>query len=650
MRNFFWTVCLAFGVYATYAQQETLFKIGDEVVTVDEFKNIYLKNKDVGKGIDPKTPEEYLDLYINFKLKVQEARTRGLDTLQRFKREFGNYRNQLAAPYLSDKSMDTLLVKEAYARLKEEVKASHIMLDLSGDAPAEDTLKTYNELLAIRNQILKGEISFEEAAKAHSTDRGTAVRGGELGYFTAFAMVYPFESAAYNTKVGDISLPVRTQFGYHLVKVQERRPASGRVRVAHILVKSSDNDEPEDQMAAQKKIREVHHRIKMGDDFGMTAKQYSDDRASAQNGGELEPFGINTMMIEFEEAAFALQYPGAFSAPIKTNIGYHVIKLLERYPVGTFEEMEAELFRRVSRDTRSLRGREALIARLQNEYNFKEQPKALKEMEKVVNQSYLEGTWTPEKYANMKKELFSFDGQKFTQADFVNYLANQQFVGKKYGDPRVELNRQYKNFVESTIIKNEDQSLERKYPAFRYLVNEYRDGILLFDLTEELIWNRAITDTVGVTAFYEANQNNYMWDERIDATIYKCQDAKTAKAVRKMVNKGLDKKTILERANKKSELSLQVESGIYSRGRNTLIDGIDWQPGLSPNIDNDGSVVFVAIHRILPPQPKKMEEARGLITSDYQRFLEQQWVSELRQKYPVTINQAVLQSVVRELE
>jgi peptidyl-prolyl cis-trans isomerase SurA len=632
------------------AQQEMLFKIEDEVVTVDEFRNIYLKNRDVGRGIDPKTPEEYLELYINFKLKVQEARVRGLDTLQRFKREFGNYRNQLAAPYLSDKTMDTLLVKEAYARMKEEVQAAHIMLDLPADALPDDTLKAYQELLKIRDRILKSEISFEDAAKEYSTDRGTAVRGGELGYFSAFAMVYPFESAAYNTKVGEISMPVRTQFGFHLVKVHNRRPASGRIKVAHILVKSSDNDEPEDQMAAQKKIREVHHRVKMGDDFAMTAKQYSDDKGSSQNGGVLEPFGINTMMVEFEEAAFMLQQPGDFSPPIKTSIGYHVIKLLEKYPVATFEEMEAELYRKVSRDARALKGKEALLARLMKEYNFKENPKALREMEKVVDQSYLEGTWKPEAHKGMKKELFSFSDQKVTQADFVEYLASQQFVGRKYGDNRVELNRQYKNFVESTIIRYEDENLEKNHPNFRYLVNEYRDGILLFDLTEELIWNRAITDTVGVTAFYEANKNDYMWDERVDATIYKCQDAKTAKAVRKMVNKGLDKKSILEKANKKSELSLQIEQGIYSYGRNTLIDQIEWKPGLSKNVEQDGNVIFVAVHQTLPPQVKKMEEARGIITSDYQKYLEQQWIVELREKFSVTLNEELLQRVLSELE
>lgn len=650
MKNHFLLAAFALFGIGAIAQNEPLFKIENEVVTVDEFKNIYLKNKDVGKGIDPKTPEEYLELYINFKLKVQEAKSRGLDTLPKFKREFGNYRSQLSAPYLSDKRIDTLLVKEAYERMKLEVKAAHIMLELSGDALPEDTARIYNQMLDIRKEIVSGKISFEAAAEKYSVDKGTAVRGGDLGYFTAFTMVYPFESAAYNTNVGEISLPVRSQFGYHLIKVANKRKANGRVKVAHILVKSSDNDEIEDKMNAQKKIKEIHHRIKMGDDFGMTAKQYSDDKASAQQGGVLEPFSINTMMVEFEEAAFALQNPGDFSAPIKTAIGYHVIKLLEKYPVPSFEEAEADLFRKVGRDTRSLKGKEALVVRLKQEYKFIEYPKALKEFEKVVNKDYVDGTWTVEAAKGMKKPLFVFADQKITQEDFTRYLATQMPLARRNPDPKIELYKQYKGFVEQTIIGYENNNLENKYPSFKYLVNEYRDGILLFDLTEELIWNRAITDSVGIHNFYEANKQQYMWDTRVEATIYQTESEKVAKAVRKMIQKGADQKTILEKINKKSELALQIESGVFSKGRNPLVDQVTWQVGLSENINHENKVVFVEIKQVLEPMPKRMEEARGLITSDYQKQLEREWIQELRKKYQIEVLQANLEKIKRELD
>lgn len=650
MKNYFLLATFALFTAGAVAQNDPLFKINNEVVTIDEFKNIYLKNKDVGKGIDPKTPEEYLELYINFKLKVQEAKNRGLDTLPKFKREFGNYRSQLSAPYLSDKRIDTLLVKEAYDRMQFEVKASHIMLELSGDALPEDTVAVYNNILDVRNQVLSGKISFEEAAERYSVDKGTAVRGGDLGYFTVFSMVYPFESAAYQTSVGSISMPVRTQFGYHLVKVVNKRKANGKVKVAHILVKTADTDEVEDKMNAQKKINEIHHRIKMGDDFGMTAKQYSDDKASAQQGGVLETFSINTMMGEFEEAAFALDKPGDFSAPVKTAIGYHVIKLVEKFPIPTFEEAEAELFRKVGRDTRALKGKDALVVRLKQEYNFMEYPKALKDFEKIVNKDYVDGTWKPEAAKGLKKPLFVFADQKISQADFTNFLTTQMVLARRNSDPKVELYKQYKSFVEQTIINFENGNLENKYPAFRYLVNEYRDGILLFDLTEELIWNRAVSDSVGVAAFYQANTKNYMWGTRVEANVYKANNEKTAKAVRKFVKAGMASKDILAKTNKKSELALQIESGVFSKGRNTFVDQVNWAPSVSENMPADGKIIFVEVVRVLEPTPKRMDEARGLITSDYQKQLEKEWIQELRTNYKVVIVDESLQKIKKELD
>ncbi|MCH8555063.1 MAG: peptidylprolyl isomerase [Schleiferiaceae bacterium] len=640
---------LFLGSFGLFAQNNPLITIGEDVVTADEFINIYQKNRDVGRGIDPKSPTEYLDLYVNFKLKVKEAKEQGLDTVLRFQREFGNYRAQLAAPYLSDKSMDTLLVKEAYNRMKEEIRASHIMFECAADALPEDTLAAFKKAADIKARIEKGEMTFEAAASEMSVDRGTAVRGGDLGYFTAFTMVYPFESAAYNTKVGQISDPVRSQYGYHLVKVADRRPASGKVTVAHIFIASKDTDDTEAKMAAQKKAMEIHHRIKMGDDFAMTAKQHSDDKASAANGGLLDEFGINTMMTEFEEAAFGLKQVGDFTQPIKTAIGYHIIKLVDKKGVPTFEEAEQELFKKVSRDSRSSKGRDALLARLKSEYNLKENTKRLKEFEKVVDQSYLEGNWDAKSAAKLNKPLFEFADKVVNQTEFTNYLANQMRVGRKSQTPRAELYKQYQAFVDATIMAYEDKNLEKKYPKFRYLVHEYRDGILLFDLTETRIWNKAVEDTAGLQAFYEANKTNYMWDERVNATVFNCETEKVAKDVRKQLKAGKSNKEIVAKVNSKSELSVSIEEGVFSKGRNQTVDQVNWELGTSANIAVDGRVHVVHITAILPPQPKKLEEAKGLITSDYQKELEKAWVEELKSKYTVKINEATLAEVIKTL-
>lgn len=631
------------------AQNDTLIWIGDEGITSEEFLAVYNKNKDVGRDIDPKTPKEYRQLFINFKLKVKEARELGKDTLTGFKREFGGYRAQLAKPYLVDESVEEVLMKEAYKRMQSDINVKHIMLDVAPDALPADTLEAYNKLIKIRKSILDGA-SFEEMAKQNSTDTYTAKKGGEIGYFTVFNMVYPFETVAYNTPVGEISKPVRSQYGYHIIKVEEKRPALGKVEVKHIFLIANKNSTPEQHAAAETKIKEIYSQFTEGADFELLAKQYSEDKNTASKGGLLAPFGINKMYPEFQNQSFGLENPGNVSEPFKTAIGWHIVKLVRKVPIGSYEENEASIKENIKSE-RASQGKSSLITKLKKEYSFKEYSKRLKDYKKVIDSdSYMKGQWDPAMASKLTKTMFILDNNNYTQKDFTAYLNTQQRNGRKSATVEQEVYKQYNQWVESEIIKYEDSNLENKYPEFKLLVNEYRDGILLFDLTEEKVWTKASKDSAGLYDFFKTNQKNYWWGERAEVAEVSCIDKKYAKKVLKLFYKGNRGPEILEELNKDSQLNVIVNSHLVERGQNETVDKFEWKRGETDFYNEDERVKFLYFIAILQPEPKKLEEARGIVISDYQKKLEAEWIAELRSKYPVKINEELFEKITQNID
>lgn len=648
MKSIFITAAFLIGTFVS-AQEQVLFSINDDAVTANQFKAVYLKNKNIGNDIDPKTPAEYLDLYIKFKLKVKEAQDLGRDTLQRFVREYNSYRNQLAKPYLEDRRVDSLLVNEAYERAKLEVRASHIMVDLSPGALPKDTAAAYNKIMNIRAQIIKGHSTFEVQAKKFSTDFGTKDNGGDLGYFTVFDMVYPFETAAYNTPVGEISKPVRTQFGYHIIKVTDKRPSSGQVQVKHIFLISNDKTEEAKAKAAEQRINEIYQRLQAGENFDQLAKQFSDDKNTADKGGLLKPFGINDMMQEFEDQSFALKDSGDYSQPFKTQIGWHIVMLVNRQEMSSFDESKQYIEQQISRDSRSAKGKEVFIANLKAEYNFSENKKRIAEVINTVDESYLAGKWNPESAAKYKKTIFTLNGEDYNQQDFVAFMAEAQKRGNKLQVPTEQAFADYKRFVDKTIIAYENSRLEEKYPDFKLLVEEYHDGILLFDLTQEKVWNKASQDSVGLHNYWMAHQSEYMWPDRVHANLYSCQDLKTAKKVAKLLKKNRTTADIEAELNQESQLTVVPDSGKFAKGEKAILDQIEWKAGTVEILEENNRFIVVQIHEILPAQPKAFEESRGPIISDYQKQLEKAWLDELHQKYTITIDQEVFRQVEAEL-
>lgn len=631
-------------------KEQTLITINDRIVTVSEFERIYKKNNNLNT-VDQKSIEEYLELFINFKLKVLEAERLKLDTAQAFINELSGYRNQLAKPYLTDKDADEKILLEAYERMQSDIRASHILIKVDENAQPKDTLFAYNKALKARKRIIDGE-DIAKVASEISDDPSAKNNGGDLGFFTAFQMVYPFESAAYKLSVGDVSNPVRTRFGYHIIKLNDKRENQGQIKVAHIMIAISKEADKETIDNAKKRIDEVFSKLKAGEDFIELAKLYSDDKGSAKQGGELPWFGTGRMVPEFEIAAFELKNKEDFSEPVLTSFGWHLIKLIDKKPLGKYEDLKAEIKNKIARDARSEESKKSFIANLKKEYKFNKNQKNIDELFKLVDKSFLEGKWEAEKALNLNKQIFAFADQAVLQSDFAKYLNESQ---KKVveTDLRAGLNKKLEDFIDKKVIEYEDGKLESKYPEFRYLMNEYHDGILLFELTDKMVWTKAVQDTLGLQNFHEQNKAKYMWDKRVDASIYRCPDEKIAEGVKKIAKKRIAKgysydETLLKiiKVTKNDETKkVTVEDGKFLKGDNDLIDKVDWNVQISENFNINNKVVFVAINKIIEPTPKSLKESKGLVTADYQAFLEAEWIKELRSKYNVVVNKDALSNI-----
>lgn len=677
--------------------EPVIMTINGKPVYKSEFENVYKKNSGKEVSKEQKSVKEYVDLFSTFKMKVFEAEANGLDTNSAFKTELNGYRKQLAAPYLTDKNVNDALLMEAYNRMKTEVKAAHILLRLAEDALPKDTIEAYTRIMIIRDAILgknptpaklaeyeamlkkssygltknsskqdstnyKNKLEsvknivattnsdankFGAAAKKTSEDPSAVENGGDLGYFTSLQMVYPFETVAYKTNAGEISMPVRTRFGYHIIKVIDKRDNQGEILAAHIMVKFPKDAGEKEKANLKTKIDEIYAKLKAGDKFEDVARQFSDDKPSAEKGGQLQWFGSSRMPIEFEKAAFALKNNNDYSEPFTTNYGWHIVKRIDRKGLAPFDDMKGDLKQRIGKDSRTQAGRSSLIAKVKKDNNFKENMIAKTEFLKVIDTTVYQAKWEAKKAEKLgNKELFVLGTKKVTQNDFAKYIESHQTNRAKM-DNNMFLQQSYKEFVDETVINYEDANLESKYPDFRNLLKEYRDGILLFDLTDQKVWSKAVKDTAGLKVFYEKNKNNYLWEERAEVTTYKCANDKVAKEVRDLLKKNKAEKEIVEMVNKTSQLNVSAESITYLKGENKDVDA-NWKQGVVPSDIKDAKenkVIVLVVNKVLPKTPKTIAEAKGMITADYQNNLEKEWLAYLKNKYKVEVNNDVLNTV-----
>ncbi|MCC5916656.1 MAG: peptidylprolyl isomerase [Cryomorphaceae bacterium] len=646
MKQYLFFVLMVFaGSVSAQWQDVVIFEIEGDSVTAGEFSAVYNKNRDIGQEIDPKTPLEYLELYLNFKLKVKEAESRGLDTLPQVKNEFNSYRSQLAKPYLMDKRTDEKLVYEAYERSKTDVRASHIMIKVDENASPSDTLKAYNKIVKIKSEINDDASNFGKLAAKYSEDDYSAARNGDLGYFNVFDMVYPFESAAYRTDVNRVSKPVRSRFGYHLVMPTDKRIARGTIKVAHIMTIANDKSTTEQKEKAEARIREVYKKVQAGDDFATLARQFSEDKNTAGKGGELQPFGINDMINEFEEAAFAMDRVGDISEPIKTPYGWHIIKILDRPQIPTFESVKSSITQKVQRDERSNLTRQNAISKLKREYNFSVNERNLaRYIQSLPGDLAEKGYDVPD---NLKDApLFELNGKSFGVRDFARHISKSYRTIQ--GDSKEGLGRaHFAHWSDQRILDYENSKLEEKYPDFRYLVQEYRNGILLFELLEEVIWRPSMTDTAGLEAFFATVRDSFQLPERAQTVVYSVQNKKVAKKLAKRLDKGKNTDKIIQKALKSNALAVSQEDRLIDKGTYSEVDKI-WNrngKGAVYFAGNDDMYLVVEIKEVLPSRPMELEECWGAVSALYQKELEKRWVENLKDKFSYTLFEANFKKV-----
>lgn len=650
MFNCISVLCIAifsFLALQVQAQEDpVLFTVGDKDVHVSEFQYIYNKTNGEKVSYDEASLKEYLDLYINFKLQVAEGEDTKLDEKPSVVREQEQYKRQLASTYLIDREITEKLVKEAYDRSLEDRQISHILVAVSPEADEAAQREAFE-----RAKKIKGEVTpqnFDELAKQYSDDQYSNAKGGDLGFFTALQLPYALETAAYETEKGAISDIVKTRYGYHIIRVDEVRPAYGQVKVAHLLIRSKKDPEE-----AEKAINALYEQLKEGTEFETLVAKNSQDNATKNRGGQLGWIGINKYAQDFEEVIFSLQQDGNISKPFKTQAGWHIIKRYQGIKNPKYQDVKAEITNKIKRLPRFEIIQDALVADIKKESNFEENGANLLTLKDALRE---EGTFMTYRWKATENELldnkvlFTIGDMEATISEFKS-IAQRAHSERMNMQPRTldaAIERILKKLQTQKALAYEETQLEKRYPEFKALMREYEEGILLFEVKKQLVWDKAASDEEGLKKFYEENKENYKWKERANVTFYtlRTDDAKTIKKVAKKARKK-SAESVKALFNKDREV-VQTTTGVYEKGKNTELDKLKWKAGtVSQGYAKDGSYYFTKIEEIIPASVKTLEEARGYVVADYQDALEKQLINRLKEKFTVKVNENVLKAMVK---
>lgn len=644
---------------SAFAQSEDpiLFTVDDTPVHLSEFKYIYTKTN--GKEADFSEPslKEYLDLYVNFKLKVQKAKQLKLDTIKSLQQELDGYRRQLADSYLIDREVTDKLIEEAYERSQQDVDISHIMINVPPNASPEEDLQAQNRLKEAKERLAEGA-SFEQIAKEYSTDKSVSKNGGHIGWVTALFPngFYNLETAAYTAPIGEVVGPIKTDAGYHLLLVHARRPARGEMEVAHILIR---NDKMPDTAQAHRLIDSIYQQLQAGASFEELAKQYSHDRVTAPKGGYIGFFGINRYEQSFEDAAFALENDGDFSKPVKTSIGWHIIKRISLKRGEELRRVKGILQNKVKNDARFELAKRAMVERIKKEGGFSENRTTLEKfiatLEADSAETFLTYRWRAPKNPSTEILCQFGEGFKVSLGDFENYCQRasrkrQQLAAQGI---RAVVEALYQDFTDEQAMRFEEQQLEKKYPEFKSLMREYEEGVLLFEVTKQEVWDKAAQDSSGLAAFFEKHKDNYQWDERAVVSQYSLSNSakELINQIREFAKNHSPDEVLAKFNPADGDKILSYQRRTYEKGRNETLNKMKWEPGSMSAVSinkRDRSYNWMKIEEILPPAPKSLDEARGYVVADYQDFLEKKWLEQLKKEFKVKVNEAAFNTLVKQ--
>lgn len=644
--------CVGVATYGQSVKKEVLFTIDGKPFYSDEFARVYKKNLDLVKDESQKDLDQYLELFIGYKLKITKAYRQNLQDNPKYQAELKTYRNQLAKNYLTDSKVTNELMQEAYQRYLKEIKAAHILILVDENASPADTLKAYKQIQDIRKRALAGE-DFGKLAEELSQDPSAKENKGELGYFSAFRMVYPFETGAYKTPKGQVSGIIRTRFGYHLIKVEDIRDNRGEVSVAHIMISKPANDDKEAAAKAKTTIDEIYQKLKQGESFEALAQQFSDDKTSAQKGGQIGRFASGELSSEeFEDVAFSLTKDHPLSAPFQTAFGWHIAKLLENFPVKTFDEMKTDLESKIKRDDRSRLIVESMNEKLRKKYPVKRDDKVYANTAKAVTDALYESKWTlPADTKPYDKTLVTLNNdRKLTGTDFLNHIATEQREKADIKPLSRQIDAYYQSFVDNELNKYYNDNLENEFPEFADVMTEYRDGLLLFDLMEKEIWEKSKTDTIGLKDFYNQHKDRYQWKDRVKVMMVSSTKEDILKKAEKMLKEGKDAAAIKAALNTKEAVNVMVTEGTYEIGNDILPSNVTMKKEVTEPVKK-GSYFFAAkVLDILPAGPRTLDEAKGKVINDYQQFLEENWVGNLKKEFTIQVDRAAFDRVKKEIK
>ncbi|GAC1587920.1 MAG: peptidylprolyl isomerase [Chitinophagaceae bacterium] len=634
------TLAALFVLIVCTVQSQTLFTYGKKSVNKEEFLLAYNKNNTSASKTE-KAYRDYLDLYTRFKLKVQAAYDAKLDTLSGQAAELQNFREQIVDGFMNDESSVQLLVDEAFERSQKDLRVSNIYIPFRGG----DTLAAFGKAMEAYNKIQSGT-DFAAVAEMYSADPAVHTTKGDIGFITAFTLPYEFETIVYTTPVGKTAKPYRSKTAYLIFKTTAERPAIGRIKAAQILIAFLPNPDDAEKEKKKNLADSVYNALLKGASFKDMVARYSNDNIGYQSGGLLPAFGTGRYSEDFEKAAFSLAKDGEISKPVLTSFGYHIIMRVERNPVNSDKrnkEAMGQLKQAVQADNRILVAKQMLARKVMKNMAFK-----MSAFDEKQFLAYADSMYTgkkPKQLTSMNDRtlLFSFPQQKLTAADFAKYIhgilnAPDMLRGKS----TPQLLQQYAESVAMEYYRNH---LEQYNKEFASQLKEFKDGNLLFEIMQRQVWDRAASDTVGLKHYYNNNKNKYWWEASADVILFTCSDSSNAvKAKKSFMQAPADWKTLVQN----SDGTIQADSGRFELSQLPVSVSKDIKPGnISEPVKNaaDNSTSFAYVIKMHNNRmPRNFEDARGFVINDYQAFLENKWIEMLKKKYPVKVNEAVLQS------
>ncbi len=639
---FFVAAILGTGLVSAKTDDPVIMTVGGKPVHKSEFEYLYHKN--AGQQVEQKSIDEYADMFKKYKLKVADAEAAGLDTVKAILDELSQYRAELARPYLRDPKVDQELLDEAYDHYKRQLKVAHLMVPTAPTAVFSDPVVFLDSL---KNEMAAGNLSWEDAVMEYSIDNGTKKNGGLMGWLlTDGSYPWPFEEMAYNTKVGEISKPVNSGYGYHIIKVLDERPNVGEVHARHIL-KLTNRITDEAQLERVKAVIDSISNVLKTDpnaDFAQIAQAESDD-GSAKNGGDLGWFGAGRMVPEFEEVAFSLK-DGQISDPIKTAFGWHIIERLESRPARPFEEIKEQLQAYIDGSERGLKSERSKLDQLIVKYNSHLDNEGLDKIQSLI--AAHDGGYNAEIIQMLGVSdipVAQVNGKNIPVSEIISHVAvtastdpvNARSLIASAATRQMEMET-----LEQERIKLADDNVD-----YRNLVNEYRDGILLFEISQEKVWQRAANDRKGLEAYFKEHKKDYKFDEpRFKGFVVFAPNDSVETAIKDYLSglKSFDPLTLGKEVRDKFGNGVKVERVIAKKGENAITDYLGFG-GPMPDKSKLSYNRFFAFKGKVVDQPEEVDDVRGQVIADYQNALEAKWIKELEKKYPVKINDKVLKTV-----